>query len=58
MSMTKIYKENSTKTKLGPGGIKCNCCSNYHCHPRKSKPLMRRVTRRVMKQALKKEINK
>lgn len=39
----------------GPGGIGCACCNAYHCHPRNSKHLERRVTRRKLRQNLKRE---
>lgn len=45
------------KLRAGPGGIKCPCCNPFHCHPRKSKPVMRRHKRRVDKQRLAKELN-
>src|SRR5689334_5501496 len=41
--------------KVGPGGIGCPCCNPFGQSPRKSKPAMRRIKRRVEKQKLKKE---
>ncbi len=49
--MKKEYRGRS-KCKSGPGGILCPCCSPMGVHPRKSKPLMRRIVRRVEKQKL------
>ena len=49
---TKDYSQYS-KLRSGPGGITCPCCSPMNCHPRKSKPLMRRIKRRKEKQELK-----
>jgi len=43
----KSYVAASKKCRSGPGGIGCTCCSTFGCHPRKAKPLMRRIRRRV-----------
>jgi hypothetical protein len=51
MSLALQYRD-LPKCKSGPGGIDCPCCSPMHVHPRKSKPLMRRIARRTYKQFL------
>lgn len=54
MSLTKDYREHP-KCRCGPGGITCACCSPMGCHPRKSKPLMRRIVRRTKKHNIRHE---
>ena len=49
--MRNEYREHS-KCQVGYGGIKCPCCSPMNVHPRKSKPLMRRMVRRKSKQKI------
>jgi hypothetical protein len=41
----------------GPAGWHCKCCNPYKCHPRKMKPLARRLYRRVSKQNFEKDWN-
>ncbi len=57
MGFTAEYKE-MKKLKGGPGGIYCPCCNPYCCCPQKMKPKSRRLTRRVKKQELRKELGK
>ena len=48
----------SSKLHYGPGGVACQCCNPYNCHPRKMKKLARRLVRRVEKNNMVKgEIN-
>lgn len=51
------YRGFSKCCTLGPGGMKCPCCSPMNMNPRKSKPLMRRIVRRVSKQQLEKGLD-
>lgn len=39
---------------IGPGGVKCPCCNDFHG---KSKPMLNRVKRRKLRQDTTKEIN-
>jgi hypothetical protein len=50
MSLKKDYRGKH----IGPGGIDCPCCNPYNCHPRKSKPLSKRMKRRKDKEEVRK----
>lgn len=49
--MKKTEKE-MKRTLNGYGGIKCPCCNKWGVHPRKSKPLERRMIRRVVNEEI------
>lgn len=52
----KGYASASVKCQVGPGGLRCSCCTHFHTHKSKSKPLMRRIRRRTDKLALRSEV--
>ena len=52
----KEYSRVSEKLHVGPGGMACTCCCPYNCHPRKAKPLMRRLRRHVEKMRLRESV--
>ena len=51
------YKHYANVQSVGPGGIKCPCCSPIAAAPDKWKKMGRRRKRRVEKFNLKQELN-
>ena len=55
MNNTRYYNiANKVRKCNGPGGLHCNCCNPYRCHPRNMKHLVRRTVRRKLKRELRK----
>lgn len=50
----------STVHRIGPGGLKCNCCDSGFCRKRKSKSFkhtLSQLRRTILKRVFKQELN-